>query len=353
VDYTVDVTSAVNAGAYTLTVNGIGNYIGSMEHTWHISMRVVTFEVMSNTIAMNETVPAVAVDVRTSGDDMTAEEIVAALQMTASWNVPATLVPGTYNATVNYVPDANFTVTVLNTKVLTVTPGVNVAKNVQTGAYYKTVSEALMMAQPGQTVQLVVEEATDNYVIIPTGVTLDLQANTLNANYVVGFNGSYLTATPESAAGVGGVLNVGVKNIVLSQQAPKSGNNYVMPIYNGNHFVFSLFNLNVDASVTEKYEGHFYVEFGHLATGNINRTLLNDGASDNEIAIIIRLTYTTASGYVVNQDCVYTDQMVTNGAKGQGYSFKISLEGRTNMTVTPMILTNSGVAVVGTSFNPS
>ena len=171
-----------------------------------------------------------------------------------------------------------------------------VACNTATDTAYATVKEALNAAQAGQTVILLTDTA-ENTVLVTPGVTLDLNGHDLTAAYAVGFDTAHII----DSVGTGCLLT-GVQNLVLDEA------NAMAPIYNGEgyHFTKAGFAIRQDT--------------GYTGTGiKINAMaypvqmdvveLLADGGTDNNVRIMILLSWDTADG-TGYQDFVFTDAVV-------------------------------------------
>ena len=102
--------------------------------------------------------------------------------------------------------------------------------NVQTGIYYKDLSDALEdVDEPDvETIQML-KDYEENYVIIAPGTTLDLADHTVTARFVIGLESAYLMGDPGVAK-----LVVNPNNISLDETCAnddEKGLN-VLPIYN-------------------------------------------------------------------------------------------------------------------------
>ena len=81
-----------------------------------------------------------------------------------------------------------------------------------------------------------------------------------------------------------------------------------------------------------------------------------NGVSDNELSVMVRLEWTDADGNVAYQDFVYGDKHVSVVSAGDAmYTFQMSGYSAmkidiSTLKVTPMFLTTSGAASVGTTY---
>lgn len=220
-------------------------------------------------------------------------------------------------------------------------------------------AKALAAAQPGDTVTLT-EDVTDDIVVIPSGVTLDLGGYDLTANAVIGLKGSFLTATPNSSAGVGGRILVEKEAITLSEQGYiNASGQYILPVWDPNQgcFVFSLFVANTDES---KGRGLFIDEdnekikfkFKHQATGYVNKNLLVDGSSDNGLSVFVRLENDYANGDSRLIDFVFGDEIVGSVTGAVDYSLTLNgysetIDDISAIKATAMIVSDTGATCFG------
>lgn len=211
---------------------------------------------------------------------------------------------------------------------------------------------AVAAMKGGGTVTLLADQHVSG-VVIPSGVTLDLGDSTLTAGYVIGVNGSCLTATPNS-----GRLKVARGRLALPEQGCRTASGqYILPVWDPgqNCYLFSRFEVDTGNSV----HGLFVDEdaevirfrFRHQATDVINRTLLADGAGDNALKVVVRLAW-AGSGGQVHQDFVFSDGLVGKAAGSYDYTFTLAdcsalgIDPDT-LRVTGMIITDSGAAATG------
>ena len=224
------------------------------------------------------------------------------------------------------------------------------------GSHYGTVEQALAAAKPGDVVTLTADAVAGN-LFVPVGVTLDLAEYSLTADYLFGVKGTFLTGTPEKAK-----LMVPKDNVILAQDGyVNAKGQYVLPIWDpaSNCFQFSLFVVNTDTSknrglkINEAAE-EIRFQFKHQATSNLNSLLLADGASDNEMSIVIRLSWTNDQG-TAHQDFVYNDNQVAKVTGSYDYTFVLTGYSALNinldtLVVQAMVITNSGATAFGTAW---
>ena len=221
---------------------------------------------------------------------------------------------------------------------------------------YATVAEALKAAKSGDVVQLVADAEVEGTVSIPVGVTLNLGGYSLTADYVIGFNGSFLTGTPEMAK-----LIVPKDNIILGKEGYKNEKGqYVLPIWDpaSDCFQFSLFVANTATSARGLYlyeeEEKIYFRFKHQATAALNDRLLSDGAGDNGLSIVIRLIWTNSNG-TASQDFYYNDRQIGLVTGKNDYTFTLTGYKALNLdlstlVVQALIISDSGATAFGTEW---
>ena len=213
-----------------------------------------------------------------------------------------------------------------------------VCRNVQDDTYFKTLSEALAAADAGDTVQLAAD-CTEGYVLVAPGVTLDLNGHTLTADYVVAFGEADVIDSLRA-----GLLKVAQNNVVLDE-----GNAYV-PVWNTvDGYTFT------QLAITDKDQGMGLTMDGDKATFRFvtffrDTNLMTDGVTDNDLAVVIRVSWTTENG-TAYQDFVYNDTQVgTVVAKNGKMAFELTFtgcEGLENLTFTVMVLSETGAEFCG------
>lgn len=211
---------------------------------------------------------------------------------------------------------------------------------------YASVANALAAATSGQTVRLNAN-ATEDTVLVYPGITLDLNGQTLTAEYVVGFNGGSVIDSSASDNDPDGFLNLPKGNLVLAE------NNGMFPVYNGTDgYVFSdvLYGKS-NATI----ENGIRVNFLYAPVLDVVE-LLKDGADDNEVQLVVRLTWSTDTGtsyqnFVYAEDDISTFYTSNTGSQG-GYGSMLYLDitGIANMkglTVTPIVISSSNAIDAG------
>ena len=217
--------------------------------------------------------------------------------------------------------------------------GLGIARNTATGVEYGTVAEALDAAEDGQTVVLLVDCA-ESYVLVAPGVTLDLAGFALTADYVVGFDSANVVDNPG-----GGKLITGQDNVVLDES------NSMVPVYDGTGYIFS--RVGFALKQVENTEGNG-VRINALAyLENLEAVeLLKDGAADNNLQIVILLSWGNDQGthsqkFVFNDDVVAAVYSSNNGtATGYGKMFAMTIAGADtveNLQANVMLVSGTNV----------
>ncbi len=185
----------------------------------------------------------------------------------------------------------------------TVVPADPVCRNVQTEKYYKNVKSAIKEVLGGQTVQLIKSTSTVD-LILPEGTEFDLNGFALEAENVVGVTTTKIFDSTNNASNgykANGLLKINSSNLILPSD------NGAIPVYvpsNGGYiFVDFLFN-----SQNVQFDGISRVNM--LATTRTMQVinLLKNGADDNDIEIVIRLTVNGNQ----SEDFAFTDYTVNN-----------------------------------------
>ncbi len=229
--------------------------------------------------------------------------------------------------------------------------GLGTARNTATGDLYCTVTEALAAADAGQTV-IMQGDSVENRILVRPGVTLDLNGHTLGADYVVGFNTSKIcdsTNNAENGYAAEGLLKVNPDNMVIYE------GNGPIPVYSpekgGYIFVDFLFNTKLD-----EQEDSVYLNM--LVTSRTMEAvdLMKDGAADNDIQVVVRLTWDNDTG-TAYQDFVFNETTIQNVMSSNDGTFngfsrmfyvKITgLKGMAGVTCTTMVISGANAADLG------
>ena len=194
------------------------------------------------------------------------------------------------------------------------------AYNVTTQTAYASVAEALEAARSGETV-LVLADQTVEAVMVTPGVTLDLNGHSVTTTYAVGFASAQIVDNAGS-----GRLVAAKDNVVLDK------NNGMVPIYDGNGYLFTKSGFAVKKDTSYQGEG-FKVNASVCPSSMDVVELLKNGAADNNLQVMILLTWDTADG-TGSQKFVFTDEVVAqvfqsnNGTTtGYGKMFAMTITG--------------------------
>ncbi len=188
-----------------------------------------------------------------------------------------------------------------------------ICKNVQKDILYKNVNSALNDAEAGETIQLI-RSAIETDIVLPEGVSFDLNGFTLVADNVVGVRTTHVydgANNAENGYKANGVLRV-LGSLVLAED------NGAVPVYSpvdgGYIFVDFLFNQGQDKLGDVS-------RVNMLATSRTAKviTLLKDGASDNDIQIGVRLTVNGEKSVTF----IFTEYAIKNVMNSNGGKFNL------------------------------
>ncbi len=217
---------------------------------------------------------------------------------------------------------------------------------------FDDITSALAAAKENDTVELLADAEAD-YVIVTPGVTLNLGSYSLTANYVVGFNGSYVTAEIEGATeGVaGGKLIVAQDKIALSSAAPNADGNWkVLPVWMDGYYVFAKAQIYAPTFTADAAAGSATVNFYPTFNQYFKSDVFNDGCEDNDVSIIITVTYMEGD-IKVTKEYYYTTPMVQNAM--QNMSMTATMDGcneLTDLVFSISIVTSAGVEVTSGNY---
>ncbi len=229
--------------------------------------------------------------------------------------------------------------------------------------YYLTLNDALAAAKEGDVIKLctdIYEPAT--MLVLPVGVSLDLQSHKLTVAYLVGFKGSHILGdTYKNDGSAYGQLVVAKDRVILSSEAYEDEVEagvfrYVLPVWdsNDNCFVFGRYIVNETGGnrgfVIDEANNELRLQFKHKGSGTLTNTFFANGTSDNAVTFLVRISWISEHGDEIVQDYRYGDDMVILGVGD--YDFGITFQGYqecTNITVTAMLVSSTGVTVAGTT----
>ena len=281
---------------------------------------------------------------------------------TAVQTATVTLEAGTYQFKVGNddwtfgTPADNISVTLDHKSTLTVTAAWNgdgtwtmtydtsviyAAQNPTTGESYLTIQEALEAAREGETVKLI-DDTAGEYLVVAPGVTLDLNGYELTVNYIVGFD----TAHVVDSVGTGRLVTAR-QNVVLDE------GNGMVPVYDGEGYIFTKagFAIRQDKTCTEGFK----IDAVAYPVNTNVVDLLADGAADNDLQVMILLTWDTDQG-TGSQKFVFTDEVVSqvyssNDGTWSGYDKMFSMvitgiESIQNLKADMVLVSGTDVAYI-------
>ena len=224
----------------------------------------------------------------------------------------------------------------------------------------ESLTAALNAATSGQTVRLtasLVGEDAEGTVIIPGGVTLNIDAFSLEAEYIIGLSGSKLDGVTVKSSDIDAKLYVPKDNLMLASegavQYDSKGKAYtVVPIYDVQSGCFRLARYEVTTEGENRGlvidEEKLYFQFMINTTAKVRTDMVTDGVLDNELKYIVRIEWTTDEG-TAYQDFVYSEPQIMKVYEG-GWDYAVTIEGyqalgitAENVSVYGMVLADCGV----------
>ena len=227
-----------------------------------------------------------------------------------------------------------------------VIPATGVAMNEETGVTYKTIAEALAAAQTGDVVTVLVD-SVEGGLVIKAGVTLDLGAHTVEAEYIIGLNGSCITGAAVDAEGANGAkLIVDQNNIALSNTA---ADGKVLPVWNEDHYIFAnavIYNPKFTAG-----NDNARVDFLPIFSTYVKNVLFKaDGCADNDVSVIISVSW-MENGIQVTQEYFYTTQLIIDAMNNKGlYATMTGCDAKEDLVFNIAIVADCGVEIVSESY---
>lgn len=238
------------------------------------------------------------------------------------------------------------------------------------GSEYKSVAEALSNAASGDTVLMIADsDESGKSLVIPEGVTLDLQVYTLTADVVVGMDGAMIAGTTDPNKNDGvlecGKLAMPKGNLKLAEEPYKNTKGQpVLPIWSDEHgcYLLSLFIANTDRASNAAFgltintvEKTIEMLWKPQATGIINQLLITpNGASDNDMEYKVVFEW-LAEGATSKVEVKYNDDLIilatgTSGLLATISNYESLSVDLPSLKVTPMIVSKSGAVSVGTTW---
>ena len=214
-----------------------------------------------------------------------------------------------------------------------------------TDTAYDSAAEALKAAEAGQTVYVLRDHVVTNVLVTP-GITLDLNGRELTADYVVGFSDADIV---DNAGG--GKLITDQENVVLDE------GNAAIPVYDGDGYLFTKAGFGIQQDTT--WTDGFKINAVAYPVNMDVVKLLADGGADNNVQVMIVLTWDTAEG-TGSQRFVFTDQVVSqvysshDGVTWTGYSKMFSMvvtgfENIDNLTAKIAVVSGTNAEYVSTN----
>lgn len=349
VTYQVSGNTGTNAGAYTLTVTGNGNYTGEVKLPWSIAKAQVQITLENVTVDVDDRIPQLNYTVTDVKGTVPAELLNLMVSVDVAKNAAGQNIVGTYQIKAEYATSDNWTVSVVDAN-LTVELGNYVCWNVQTGMYYATAAQGLLDAEATQTIQMLKDSNEEKTVLaVINEVTLDLNGCQLTCYGLAAFNGNHVIDT---SAATSGLLIVPMDNLKLARD------NKEVPVWNETNG-YAFVTPNTSAELNYQYfekctKDGFYFEFrpgfGYINGESVRSTYFaTNGAADNGLTMILRMTWINAQGQTIHQDFVYEDDFFYN-AYQSGQAFYVDVTGAGaigEITINAVIVTDSGVEFVG------
>lgn len=165
--------------------------------------------------------------------------------------------------------------------------------------YYMSLEEALAAAKDGETV-ILLKDATDNYVIVEEGITLDLNGYELTVRGVVAFDSDIIDSSEENT----GVLVVDRDRVSLDID------NNQLPVWNDeNGYVFvemigynQLTRVNQNTGANEYVFQPIFEEYAH--------EFILDDIENSDVSIGATISWEDSDS-MRSQDCVYNTEYIT------------------------------------------
>lgn len=206
--------------------------------------------------------------------------------------------------------------------------GVSVAQIGERQFY--TVEDALAAAVSGDTVAMIADSAEQASLLVPGGITLDLDGHTLEAAFFATAPGSEVLNSK-----VDGILRVPQNAIALSKS-----NTYI-PIWNGvDGYYLNEWSYGTVLKTDGEARKYYFIPKPRNA-GTFNPAviaLLQDGTTDNQLRIESRMTFDKDSGETATQILPYRQETISNvytknpDCNGNGTTFINTVTGFANLT---------------------
>ncbi len=180
--------------------------------------------------------------------------------------------------------------------------------NGEAAGVFTTVADALETAIAGETVKLITD-AEESLVVVPAGITLDLDGYALTADYTVGFNGSHVV---DSSADNTGKLIAATNTVFLSET------NKQLPVYVEDGYVFFEIELKTTWKEDTDDSAYDYVTFIVRKSGDWDKLLallVEDGTNGHDVSVMIKVTWITQQGFEMTQYLKYSEAIIKEMSK--------------------------------------
>ncbi|MBR2038550.1 MAG: hypothetical protein IKA09_12630 [Lachnospiraceae bacterium] len=224
------------------------------------------------------------------------------------------------------------------------------------GTNYTSLEKAIDAVKEGGTITLIEDVTATNDVTINSGITIDLNGNSLNmgTNYLISYGDVVDNSTDKS-----GRLKISSyaanETEGVAEGTPKAklaADNSHMPVYIESEDAYMLASMKPQATVTAK-ETDYFTSVSRPSFGATQVEKLKNGATAAKLQFIIRLDW-TKDGISESQEFYYSDSLVQT-VYGQGKAFSVTITGLTNyvdnMMVTEFVKADLGVVLKNNSFS--
>lgn len=162
---------------------------------------------------------------------------------------------------------------------------------------FYTVEDALKEAVSGETVMMIADSNEPADLIIPSGVTLNLQSNTLTVDSIIGMDGSFLTANAMKTNGTGsGIVVIEKENLLLSQTTVSSQQNMaILPIWVDNCYKFAagFTTKEMSGQHLTVTEDAISLQFRHRISSYYKSMMSADGGAVHGLRTVVKMRWET------------------------------------------------------------
>ncbi|MBQ5798790.1 MAG: hypothetical protein IIW16_03130, partial [Clostridia bacterium] len=304
--------------------------------------------------------PSTNFDVSITGGKISTVEIWEADETNPSRNPAGFISGGTFNTPVaeeycaeGFIPESNGDGTY----------GVKVGKYIAQieDTKYESLRDALAEAQSGDVIKLLdnVYEPTMS-VILEENIILDVQTYTLTVARLTCYEGAYVIGASYNKKGTGYGKVVVPKNRFLAESESAylehlaSGDYYVLPVWDDDNdcYIFGRYyiteNFTGGGLAIDEANNKFTLYFQPQGSGAVIDDFFADGVLDNNVEIIIRISWISAYGDEVVQDYKYGTEMIMAWTQGRGLGITFTgYQECTNISATAMVVSGTGVTIYG------